>query len=446
VKSSSQVVSSLLRGIALVCFCVAPAFSQIREIDSSKLPKDRAVQQVYTDLLPMDHFARTPETTWRSDVPKADVATRFHRALHTLQKAQELAPGNKELQVFAGLVARLTYNLGVEEAYDPALDILRPLAKDDLRASWFLGMLQCQSNDPVGGMQRLLQIETSSDSLPGDFWVDYATCASTTNMPIHAVRAYDIARKSPDAPPIDEQREQIAREKVKPSSVTDAYPVHQAWYTEKVAGSTRYTSNVCGESFATKLSFHISLGDVAHGTCAVTVDTQDYPSRYGPSTASLLLLTQIARPGESLDAFSKRIVEAFSHGTVKDIRKTSKIYSDEIHCPVSPCISFEIVTNKIYKAEGGGHLVAVFFQTEQPAYPGLRFETPQRLPKSPNTGKAGEPSFFRPQEVIQRFNGSLYTFVTLDANQDIYPRARVDYDDLLKSLIIDSKPPEANSP
>jgi hypothetical protein len=40
---------------------------------------------------------------------------------------------------------------------------------------------------------------------------------------------------------------------------------------------------------------------------------------------------------------------------------------------------------------------------------------------------------------MQRFNGTLYMFVTLDANLDIYPRARFDFDAVLKSLVIDSK-------
>jgi hypothetical protein len=41
--------------------------------------------------------------------------------------------------------------------------------------------------------------------------------------------------------------------------------------------------------------------------------------------------------------------------------------------------------------------------------------------------------------VLQRFSGPLYTFVALDANQDIYPHARADLDNLLESLVIDSK-------
>jgi hypothetical protein len=99
---------------------------------------------------------------------------------------------------------------------------------------------------------------------------------------------------------------------------------------------------------------------------------------------------------------------------------------------VAICLSSEIITNKLYKSAGGAHLLAVFFQSAQPADPGLRFETPQPLPKASNNST-------QPEETPQRFDGTLYTFVTLDANQDIYPRARADFDDLLKSIVADSK-------
>ena len=69
--------------------------------------------------------------------------------------------------------------------------------------------------------------------------------------------------------------------------------------------------------------------------------------------------------------------------------------------------------------------------------PGLRFETPQPQPKV--TNHIVEPALFRPEENPQRFSGTLYTFVSLDANKDIYPRSRTDFDVLLKSLVIDSK-------
>src|SRR5580704_8863644 len=361
--SPNQVAIPFLRVAALLFVCATSALSQIRQIDPSKLPQDAAVQHAYTDLLQVDQFARTDETTWRFAVPKERVTARFLPALHTLEKAQQQSPDNKELQLLTGLVAHLAYNLGIEEASDPPLNLLQPLAKEDLRAAWFLGIHQCQSNDPVGGMQRLLHVEASSPSLPGAFWQDYANCASATNMPFHAVQAYDKARKIPDGLPVDERLEQIARDRIKPASVTDSYTAKQAWSTEKTAGN-RFTSTLCGMSFAIKPAFHLSIGNTGLGTCPVTITTEQYPSRYGPSSASLLLVTQVAKPGESLEAFSQRLLAAFSKGELKDPRRAEKTALPGIQCPVATCLSFEIVTNKQYKAEGGAHLLALFFQSE----------------------------------------------------------------------------------
>jgi hypothetical protein len=307
---------------------------------------------------------------------------------------------------------------------------------EDFRASWFLGMQQCQSGDSVNGMRRLLHIESSTATLPGAFWQDSAICAGITTMPVHAVRAYDNARKIADGLPIDEQLEQIARGRIKPSSLTDSYPARQAWYPERTDRGNRVTSSLCGVSFITRPTDHLNIRDAGFGTCFITIDTEQYPSRYGPSSASLLVGTQAAKPGESLETFAKRTFEAFANDKLKVPGQANRT-SAGIQCPVATCLTFEVVTAKLYKAEGGAHLLAVFFQSEQPPYPGLRFETPQPLPKASNS--SGNPAYFRPEETLQRFNGTLYTFVTLDANLDIYARSRADFDDLLKSMVIDSK-------
>jgi hypothetical protein len=438
-KCAAQVPGPLLKTVAFLLLCAAPAGSQVREIDRAKLPQTKTMQQVYTDLLPIDHFARSPVSapTWRYPVPKAEIESQFLLAFQTLEKQQKLEPENKELQLFIGLVAHLAYNLGIDEDYRYALSLLQSLAAEDYRAAWFLGMQQCQSGDPVRGMQRLLRVEVTSPVIPGGFWDDYANCAGVANMPVHAVRAYDLERRITQAVPTDEQLEQSARDRIKPGSVITTYPSKQAWINEKAPDGNRLTSKVCGESFLVKPTFHLNVADVIHGTCIVTIDTEQYPSRYGPSSGSLLLLTQAARQGESLSAFARRILQAFTQNVVKDPGEGSTAPLDGMHCPVASCQSFEISTKKLYKSEGGAHLIAVFFQVDQPEYPGLRFESPQPLPKLPVNAVRPAPGS---DEAPQRFEGPLYTFVTLDANQDIYPRARIDFDDLLKSLIVDSKP------
>jgi tetratricopeptide (TPR) repeat protein len=428
-KRSTRVPLLLIRRIALLCVFTASALSQIRQIDRSRLPQNGAVQSAYSDLLPIDQFARTYEAKWRFPVPKDQVASRFLLALLTLEQAQKQDPSNKELQLFTGLVAHLAYNLDIEEAYDPAMKLLQAQASEDYRAAWFLGIHQCQSNNSVGGMQQLLHVETSATSLPGTFWQDYANCAGVTSMPVHAVRAYDNAKRAADGTPIDAQLEQIARNALKKSDPAASYPAKQAWYAQQTADHVRFTSNVCGESFTAKANSPVSINDVSKGSCTVIVTSEKYSTRDGYATASLLVLTQMPREAESLEAYSQRMLN--------NPRYADKTPLTGVPCPVATCLAFEIITDKLYKSEGGAHLLAVFFQSDQPAYPGLRFETPQPLPKAPSG--SGQPTFFTAKETPQRFNGPLYTFVALDANQDIYPRSRNEFDDLMKSLVVDSK-------
>jgi hypothetical protein len=428
-KHSSKVVIFLVT--ALGCLCAPIASSQVSQINPTKLPQTPAVQHAYTDLLPIDQYARTYEAIWRYPVPKRDVVTHFSTALHALQKAQQQDPDNAELRLFTGLVAHLSYNLGIDEAYDSALELLQATNKEDFRTFWFYGIHECQAVDPVVGMQQFLKVEASTPTLPGAFWQDYANCATTTSMPVHAIRAYDNAKKTTDAPPLDEQIEQAARKRSKPGDPSASYPAKLVWSSVQLDGSTQYTSNVCGVSFSIRQNSHVTLADVAKGTCSLTIDTEPYPSRYGPSSGSILLLSQTARPNETFEAFTQRILDAFSKGLLRDPRNASPTPLTGTECPVANCISYEIITNKQYQAEGGAHLLAVFFQSEQPAYPGLKFETPQPRP-SPQ-------AFFRPEDVPQRFPGTLYHFIALDANQDIYPRSRADFDALMKTLAVDSK-------
>ena len=402
--------------------------AQVRQIDASKLPQDPTVQQVYTDLLPIDLFARAYEQTWRFPVSKLEVASRLQSDFEILVVAQKKAPENTELQLFAGLVAHLAYNLDIEKAYDPAMTLLGPLASKDVRAAWFFGMQRCQSNDPVGGMKLLLGAEASSATLPRDFWQDYANCSSVTNMPVHTVRAYDNARRRGDGTSVDSQMEQLAGKHLEQSDTVRTYPAKQVWYADQKGDSVRFVSSVCGESFTTKSTVHIDVRDVSHGSCTVTIETDAYPNRHGNSTATLLLLTQAASPGESLETHAEKLLSNPRYAERKPI---------DVRCPVSRCIAYEIVTNKMYKSEGGAHILAIIFESDQPDYPGLRFEEPQPLPTQSSPGK--EPAFYRRDQTLQRFNGTLFTFIALDANQDIYPRAKAEFDNFVESLAIDTK-------
>jgi hypothetical protein len=185
---------------------------------------------------------------------------------------------------------------------------------------------------------------------------------------------------------------------------------------------------VCGEAFDSEVDSPIDISDVAKGTCVATISSGEYPTRDGKSSPSLLLLTQPAKPGETLESFARGRLAGPRYASAKPIQG--------LPCPVKVCLAYEIITDKIYSGEGGAHLLVVAFASEQPDYPGLRIERPSPMPKPQ---KSDAPQFLRPGEVLRRFDGTLYIFAALDANADIYSRARVDFEDLLKSMVVDSK-------
>jgi hypothetical protein len=166
------------------------------------------------------------------------------------------------------------------------MKLLQSQSNNDFRAAWFLGIHQCQSNNPVGGLQGLLQVETTNPALPRVFWQDYANCAATTSMPVHAIGAYDKARSIPDGPPMDEPLEQVARNRIKPSDIKATYTNKQSWSAEQSA-NVIFTSDLCGESFAKKGPSPINIPDITNGTCVVTIETERYSHRRGSSSATL---------------------------------------------------------------------------------------------------------------------------------------------------------------
>jgi hypothetical protein len=133
--------------------------AQLSEIDPAKLPHDAAVQSAYVQLLPIEHYGQSWTNDWKYDVPKKVVVDQFTTALSQLVTASERSPDNHELQLLTGLVAHFAYNLDVDSSWATAVNSLQKAAASDpkdYRASWFLGMHQCQATDNGPGMTHLL--------------------------------------------------------------------------------------------------------------------------------------------------------------------------------------------------------------------------------------------------------------------------------------------------
>ena len=422
---------SFPRFVALTAALLATtsASAQLREIDRSKLPPDPTIQHVYEDLLPIEDFARTYESTWRFPTPRTEVLDRLRSDLGLLQSAQKTHPENSELQLLTGLIAHLAYNLDFQEAYEPAMKLLGSLAPKDYRAAWFLGIHRCQSNDTIGGMNQLLSVEAATPKLPGDFWQDYANCAGVTFMPVHAIRAYDLADAA-NGGPVDAQLEEIARNRINPTSNSATYTDRQAWSEIETGKTSRFTSSLCGVSFETPTDDAVQIGSkIEHGSCYAGVETPRYKTRTQPSSATMSLHADPASPGETIASFARNYLNKPDFAGAKN--KT------DLPCPTRECLAYELITNNVYYLQGGAHALLLFFSSEPPQYPGLKLETPIALPK-PNPKDSG-PAFYRPEKTLQRLPGTRFFVAILDANADIYTPSRADFDTFLRSIVVDSK-------
>jgi len=183
-------------------------------------------------------------------------------------------------------------------------------------------------------------------------------------MPAHAVRAYDLADAA-NGGPVDPQLEQIARNRIRSSSNTSTYTDRQAWSEIETGKTVRFTSTLCGVSFESPADDAVHRGSkIDNGSCYAGVETPRYRTRTQPSSATLSLHSEAASPGQTLASFARTYLDKPDFASAKT--------ADGLPCPVGECLTYELITDKIYYLQGGAHVLLLFFVSEAPQYPGLR--------------------------------------------------------------------------
>jgi len=405
-----------------------PADAQLREIDATKLPQDKPVQEAYSRVQSVESMARFWSPTWAYDTPKEKVASLLSSALRDLQAAEASAPQNEELLLLTGLVAHFAYNVDVDNSYELAVQSLEKagkLAPTDYRAQWFLAAHRCQSNELQLGMEEMLLVEHQNpwQKLPLDFWHDYINCSTTSDMPAHTLRAVDHAVQLGETPSSYSSAVDIAHNRYKSTDADTTYSAKDAWYATKGETDVQFQSELCGIGFSAHADWHMDIKDVANGTCASVMEAGPYPSKTGQATPELLVLSRPPKPQEQLGDFAELFVKQYP--SAHPIPAPT--------CPSDKCLAFEIVTNTMYQAEGGAHLLVVAFADQAPEYPGLLFEKPLAVPEN----KSGEMKYYRPDQRLHRLPGVIYTVVLLDSNESIFEKAAADFRFLLESIRLD---------
>ena len=137
---------------------------------------------------------------------------------------------------------------------------------------------------------------------------------------------------------------------------------------------------------------------------------------------SVMLLVQQPKENETLEVYAKKFQ---GHGTLSR------------SCPLGvlrSLVSLKGVQPGAYKSEGDGRRRMVFFEREQPEFPGLIFESPEALPEpDANSGT----QIYRPTPRQQRIPGKLFYLVSLDTTSTIEEPALKDFDFFLQNLTVE---------
>ena len=365
---------------------------------------------------------------WKAPIAKAEVQKRLRKALQQLQSAQKAAPQNEDLTLLLGLAAHYAYNVDTDgdRTYVlslQAFQMARELNPNDTRPDWFAAVDQCQSLETLAGMKAMLRLEDRfGPSMPPDFWVDYAECAEVNRMPQHVLRALAHTDSSalPDGPLRDAMLHG-AQNSLTASSATATYKVSQAWQHLATSPDT-FTSFLCGMSIDVKKSWDVHLSDTKEGLCTVSISLPPLAGKEGSWSPTLFILSRPAQPGESLGDF-RSTVEGKYHVT------------GPYHpaCPVSSCLSDELVQSKAYPSEGGGRFLFTALAAAQPMFPGLKLETPAGPPSPTGSSLV----YFTPNEILTRLPGTIYYGVLLDSTANLFPQASIEYENLMQHLRID---------
>ena len=409
---------------------MAFALSEVAAIHADKLPQEPAVLAALEDARKLEPYSYiyTPAENWRYSIAQKDVADRPKADMDALTLAAKSHPENTELLLLTGLVAHFAYNLDVAGSYETTISAWERAGKlepSDVRVAWFHADHICQTAKPKAGGEEFLAIEAGHpwEQLTPAFWDDYMACATITNMPAHFLRAAEHQLKlHTESSQTRSMVTDFTRNRYEAFDPGRAYEPKEIWTGIRSGDDTEFTSTTCGVRLHTHASWTInSIGLNGHG-CIANFSSGPYKGTTRNLSPSILIVVKQAEENETLQDFAKK----YAKGTIGSFTPA--------RCPASNCIALMGVQAGLYKEDGDGRGRIVAFAREQPAYPGLIFESPMDVPDA--SGGEGAKAY-SPGPIRQRIPGTLYYLVLLDTAASIEEPAMKDFDYFLENLTVE---------
>jgi hypothetical protein len=414
----------------LLSLLTVNAHADVAAIHADRLPQETAVLAALDDVQQLEPYCHSWTNNWQFPVAKDEVAIRLGKDLGFLTIALKNHPDNVELLLLTGLAARYAYNLDVSGSHEAAISALgqaQKLTPSDVRAPWFHATLLCQTNQSKTGAEEFLSIEGSHvwDQLPAAFWDDYMQCPMIAGLSAHVLRAADhLAKLNASSSEIRSVLTEAARKRYDPFDPNKEYEPKDVWQGVKNGDESEFTSTTCGVRLRAHSDWTIGRLAVSKGSCIAIFSTGHYQGTVHNLRPSVVLLVQQPKENETLLEFSKKYLKGSDFKPFTPAR-----------CPATECMAISGEQPEMYGEDGGGHGRLVFFQRDQPDFPGLVFEGPQELPKA--DGKVATTFYYHPGQIQQRIPGKLYYVVLLDTAASIEEPAMKDFDFFLENLNVE---------
>lgn len=408
----------------VLCFLLlisGHTFGKTTYIEADKLPANQQNNTHFQFIREQEKYVDHVSPKWEYSVSKATLAEGLRKALD-YYAAQDAS--NLEVNLLLGDISTYLHNLsepGYFESAEKYYKKAAQLAPLDFRAFWFLAELYASANDAVRSVEHYRMAQSRLPKAePAGFWEAFAREAYEANMPTTSLYAMDRAKALLNRPSDFERiNGSSVRARLTDMSSLRTYTNKELWtYTE--GDKVTFSSRPLGLKVNIEPDWELNITGFNQKKTTFTMVPPAVTGSDGQeATFSMSIVTKVASEDEDLRAFLNSLI------TGKPEKKEID-FSDKYPYTVS----YELKDPEQNKTKGGSHMYLIGIKRKQPLYPGLSMEQPEAV------GIEGETP--RQENAKNRFGGTIFYAVLLDAPEDVFPTAkRTFWDVFVNQLFIE---------
>jgi hypothetical protein len=419
---------NLLLGLILVSVTASETHASLSAVNWDRALAGKDPAALAGDLNVVETVAEVWSPEWHHEITKAQAVSLAQRALEKIDQLQATAARESvgELELLKGLTAHYAYNLEVKEDYQVAVESLekaRTMLSADCRPLWFLGNHYAQAGDTEKGVPLLVQAARQcGENLPVAFWEQYAYAAVLAAMPATGSYALDQVKRRNGGKLTTKVKavEDGVQRRLVPAKPGKGYQSDEVWHLEKSEAKVRLINCMYGMMIDLPGDWQIAPFDVRNGKSGIGVRLPK-KGKWPPPLEVVVLIS----PAQ--ESKQEKVLRTFL------AQAGPKRSYSPLHGLGVPAVDRFFWLES--KGKPGSRVVAGILRRQQPAYPGLLFESPHQVPEP--EGDAQLPHYFTPLQQLTRLPVGLDYIIMIEGAPAAFDKNHGDLELLLSNLVIE---------